>query len=204
MIPNDDEESVVIPLNNGEREERVGAGILSELGIRNYSQPLDFRWCVGCDARLVLRLLFVFCITILTFVSFDLAHTVHAGLHSRFSTVITRHLITCTIGMIEAFVQEFFSCREAFCTRALCIYRSAKKQEREQREHRFEFHVRSQMINAAEEGTNDEGHGGLAKRPILGGVRRRAQDAEWANGGILSEVTRGIRLQGLLHASMCL
>ena len=104
----------MIHLNNGQEKRPVGAEILSKLGIHGYCQPLDFRWCVGCEARPVRRLLLVSSISVLTFVSFNLTRTVHAGLHSRLPTLVTRNLITCANGIIEASFQLFLSCRETF------------------------------------------------------------------------------------------
>jgi hypothetical protein len=111
MIPNEDQECLVIHLNNGQNKRPIGAGILSKLGIHGSCQPLDFRWCVGCEARPVRRLLLV---SIITFVSFNRALTVHAGLRSRSPPLITRNLIPCANGIIEAVFQLFLSCLETF------------------------------------------------------------------------------------------
>jgi hypothetical protein len=67
-------------------------------------------------------------ISIFTLVSFNLALTVLTVLRLCFLSLCTRLLILLADGSLEALLQLFLRCLETVYAKALCVYRSVKKQ----------------------------------------------------------------------------
>lgn len=79
-------------------------------------------------------------ISIFTLVSFTLALTILAGLRFCLLSLRTRILILLANGITEALLQLFLSCLETVYAKALCVDRSAKQQDWEQRKRECDVH----------------------------------------------------------------